>query len=81
MGDTIVDISRDFLDEAGAKRYQDIHVELPDFDKAPFNPEAKENIEVASSPEVTEIKKKSTKKVENIKNNGQPKEKHRLHPQ
>ena len=39
------------------------------------NPEAKENIEVASSPEVTEIKKKSTKKVENIKNNRQPKEK------
>lgn len=39
------------------------------------NPEAKENIEIASSPEVTEIKKKSTKKVENIKNNGQPKEK------
>ena len=39
------------------------------------NPEVKENIEVASSPEVTEIKKKSTKKVENIKNNGQPKEK------
>ncbi|WEV09976.1 TcpH [Clostridium perfringens] len=39
------------------------------------NPEAKENIEVASSPEVTEIKKKSTKKVENIKNNGQQKEK------
>ncbi|SQC85556.1 conjugative transposon protein [Clostridium perfringens] len=39
------------------------------------NLEAKENIEVASSPEVTEIKKKSTKKVENIKNNGQPKEK------
>ncbi|AMN30700.1 TcpH (plasmid) [Clostridium perfringens] len=40
-----------------------------------INPEAKENIEVASSPEVTEIKKKSTKKVENIKNNEQPKEK------
>ena len=39
------------------------------------NPEVKENIEVASSPEVTEIKKKSTKKVENIKNNGQQKEK------
>ena len=30
------------------------------------NPEVKENIEVASSPEVTEIKKKSTKKVENL---------------
>ena len=40
-----------------------------------INPETKENIEVASSPEVTEIKKKSTKKFENIKNNGQPKEK------
>lgn len=40
-----------------------------------INPETKENIEVTSSPEVTEIKKKSTKKVENIKNNGQPKEK------
>ncbi|EOU1117186.1 TcpH, partial [Clostridium perfringens] len=39
------------------------------------NPKAKENIEVSSPPEVTEIKKKSTKKVENIKNNGQPKEK------
>lgn len=39
------------------------------------NPEAKENIKVDSSPEVTEIKKKSTKKVENIKNNGQQKEK------
>lgn len=40
-----------------------------------INLEAKENIEVASSPEVTEIKKKSTKKVENIKNNGKLKEK------
>ncbi|MHC9378569.1 hypothetical protein ACY0I3_17410, partial [Clostridium perfringens] len=40
-----------------------------------INPEAKENIEVASLPEVTDIKKKSTKKVENIQNNGQPKEK------
>ncbi|MFW0898727.1 TcpH [Clostridium perfringens] len=39
-----------------------------------INTGAKENIEVASSPEVTEIKKKSTKKVENIKNNGKPKE-------
>lgn len=45
------------------------------FKNTEINPETKENIEVASSPEVTEIKKKSTKKVENIKNNGQPKEK------
>ena len=40
-----------------------------------INPESKENIDIYSPPEVTEIKKKSTKKVENIKNNGQQKEK------
>lgn len=44
-------------------------------DNTESNPEARENIEVASPPEVTEIKKKSTKKVENIKNNEQQKEK------
>lgn len=45
------------------------------FKNTESNPKVKENIEIASLPEVTEIKKKSTKKVENIKNNGQPKEK------
>lgn len=37
MGQNIVDISRDFLDAAGAKRYQDIKVALPDFNQTPFD--------------------------------------------
>ena len=36
MGDTIVDLSRDFLNRNGAKRYQDVAVPLPDFNKNPF---------------------------------------------
>ncbi len=36
MGQTIVDIERDFLDAAGAKRYQDVKITLPDFDNTPF---------------------------------------------
>lgn len=40
MGKDIVNISREFLDAAGAKRYQDIKIELPDFSKAPFQSEA-----------------------------------------
>ena len=36
LGQTIVDIDRSFLDKNGASRYQNIYVELPDFDKAPF---------------------------------------------
>ena len=36
LGQTIVDIDRNFLDKNGASRYQNIYVELPDFDKAPF---------------------------------------------
>ena len=36
MGQTIVDISRDFLDKNGAKRYQDVVITLPDFNNNPF---------------------------------------------
>ena len=36
LGQTIVDIDRAFLDKNGASRYQNVFVELPDFDKAPF---------------------------------------------
>lgn len=36
MGQTIVDIDREFLDAAGAKRYQDIKITLPDFENTPF---------------------------------------------
>ena len=39
MGKDIVNISRDFLDAAGAKRYQNIEVELPDFESTPFDEE------------------------------------------
>lgn len=37
QGQDIVNISRDFLDAAGAKRYQDIKITLPDFEKTPFD--------------------------------------------
>ena len=36
MGDTIVDLSRAFLNKNGAKRYQDVSVPLPDFNQDPF---------------------------------------------
>ena len=38
-GQTIVDIDREFLDAAGAKRYQDVKITLPDFNNTPFNRE------------------------------------------
>ena len=37
MGQVIVDIERDFLDAAGAKRYQDVKITLPDFKCTPFH--------------------------------------------
>ncbi len=43
MGKDIVNISRDFLDAAGAKRYQDVKVTLPDFTKTPFDEVKQEN--------------------------------------
>lgn len=36
QGQVIVDLKRSFVDAAGAKRYQDIHVALPDFNETPF---------------------------------------------
>ncbi len=33
---TIVDISRAFLDQNGAKRYQNVNITLPNFDETPF---------------------------------------------
>ena len=33
MGQDIVNISREFLDAAGADRYQDVKITLPDFEK------------------------------------------------
>ncbi len=43
MGDKIVDLSRAFLDKNGAKRYQKVHVALPDFNHTPFDEEKQEN--------------------------------------
>ena len=37
MGQTIVDIDRAFLDKNGAARYQDVKVELPNFDQVPLS--------------------------------------------
>ncbi len=39
MGQKIVDLSREFLNKNGAKRYQDVIVKLPDFEKTPFDEE------------------------------------------
>ena len=36
-GQVIVDIDREFLDAAGAPRYQNVKITLPDFEKTPFN--------------------------------------------
>ena len=37
MGQTIVDLSREFLNKNGAKRYQNVEIKLPDFENTPFN--------------------------------------------
>ena len=43
LGQKIVDINRDFLNKNGAKRYQEIEVMLPKFDKTPFDIEKQES--------------------------------------
>ena len=48
LGQTVVDISRDFLDKNGASRYQNIEVSLPDFSNTPFDVKAKSNFVEAS---------------------------------
>ena len=48
LGQTIVDISRDFLDKNGASRYQDVQVKLPSFENSPFNVEVKNNFKETS---------------------------------
>ena len=51
MGQRVVDLSRAFLDKNGASRHQSIKVELPDFDKAPFETKAEGSF-VETSKEV-----------------------------
>ncbi len=43
LGQKIVDIDRGFLNKNGAKRYQNIELELPNFDKTPFDIEKQES--------------------------------------
>ena len=51
LGQTIVDINRSFLDKNGASRYQNVKVELPDFDNTPFDVKGNDNF-VETSTEV-----------------------------
>lgn len=45
QGQTIVNLSRPFLDAAGAKRYQQVHIDLPDFTHSPFQKETSASLE------------------------------------
>ena len=51
LGQKIVDINRDFLNQNGAKRYQNIEIKLPDFDNTPFKVEEQKSF-TDSSKEV-----------------------------
>jgi len=51
LGQTVVDIDRAFLDKNGASRYQNVQVQLPDFDKTPFDVVKQESF-VETSKEV-----------------------------
>ena len=43
LGQKIVDIDRGFLNKNGAKRYQNIEIKLPNFDKTPFDIEKQQS--------------------------------------
>ena len=49
MGQTIVDINRDFLNKNGAKRYQNVEIKLPDFINHPFKENSNSNFIETSS--------------------------------
>ncbi|MBE6113472.1 MAG: phosphoribosylformylglycinamidine synthase [Erysipelotrichaceae bacterium] len=51
LGQTIVDIDRNFLNMNGASRYQNVRIELPNFDKTPFDVEEQTDF-TATSKEV-----------------------------
>ena len=48
MGQTIVDIDRNFLDKNGASRHQAVEIELPDFDNEPFSVQSDKNFKDTS---------------------------------
>ena len=49
MCQTIVDLSREFLNKNGAKRYQNVEVKLPDFENHPFTENKYESFSEAST--------------------------------
>ena len=49
MGQTVVDLNREFLNKNGAKRYQDVVVTLPDFNNSPFNSEVSDSFKDLSN--------------------------------
>ena len=55
LGQTIVDINRDFLDKNGASRYQDVKVKLPNFEKSPFDVEAKDTFKETSASTLSKL--------------------------
>ena len=48
LGQNIVNIDRAFLDKNGAKRYQNIEIELPDFENTPYETIKQESFEKTS---------------------------------
>ncbi len=48
LGQTVVDIDRDFLDKNGAPRYQNIEVALPNFEETPFDKTEVESFETTT---------------------------------
>ena len=48
MGQTIVDIDRNFLDKNGASRHQDVEIELPNFEMTPFDVKATKDFKETS---------------------------------
>ncbi len=61
QGEEIVNISRDFLDAAGAKRYQDVQISLPDFNNHPFNKTTSNNFVDTSSSILSDLNVASQK--------------------
>ncbi|MDY4788861.1 MAG: phosphoribosylformylglycinamidine synthase [Bacilli bacterium] len=61
MGQRIVDLNRDFLDQNGAKRFQDVKLSLPSFTDTPFNESKVESLSELSKEVLTRLSVTSQK--------------------
>ncbi|SDW20099.1 phosphoribosylformylglycinamidine synthase [Kandleria vitulina] len=61
QGKVIVDLSREFLNKNGAKRYQDVNVPLPDFSKNPLKVKAQDTFKATSKEVMTRLSVASQK--------------------